>query len=394
MVSYPTSLDAFSNPTAGDATNNVTTPHATQHSNANDAIEALEAKLGTGASTATANTVLRGTGAGASAFGQVQEADLAFSVATQAEIDAHAADTTTHGTTGDVVGTSDSQTLTNKTITQPNLTLKQGANPTPTAEGDAQWDTDDNTIKVGDGAATKEFGYLGSTTPSTVTSGGAASVGTSKETSRADHAHAMADMATQAELDSHKSSSDHDGRYFTEAESDARFAPIAKGVTNGDSHDHSGGDGAQIDHGGLAGLGDDDHTQYALVAGTETITSAWTFNEAPVLGQAAPATPTANKLYKDAMVKGWASCTTSGGTPSLNDDFNVSSITDNGVGDFTVTWATAFASANYAYTFHGAAYMAATQAPPTTTTARVSFLSSAGAALDPAQWFCIACGDQ
>ena len=43
---------------------------------------------------------------------------------------------------------------------------------------------------------------------------------------------------------------------------DARYAPIAKGVTNGDSHDHVGGDGAQIDHGGLAGLGDDDHTQY------------------------------------------------------------------------------------------------------------------------------------
>jgi len=34
------------------------------------------------------------------------------------------------------------------------------------------------------------------------------------------------------------------------------------GVTNGDSHDHSGGDGAQIDHGGLGGLTDDDHTGY------------------------------------------------------------------------------------------------------------------------------------
>lgn len=37
---------------------------------------------------------------------------------------------------------------------------------------------------------------------------------------------------------------------------DSRF------VTGGDAHDHVGGDGAQIDHGGLAGLGDDDHTQY------------------------------------------------------------------------------------------------------------------------------------
>jgi hypothetical protein len=40
------------------------------------------------------------------------------------------------------------------------------------------------------------------------------------------------------------------------------YAVAAKGVTNGDSHDHNGGDGGQIDHGGLAGLGDDDHTQY------------------------------------------------------------------------------------------------------------------------------------
>jgi hypothetical protein len=42
----------------------------------------------------------------------------------------------------------------------------------------------------------------------------------------------------------------------------ADFAPAAEGVTNGDSHDHVGGDGAQIDHGGLAGLSDDDHSQY------------------------------------------------------------------------------------------------------------------------------------
>lgn len=32
---------------------------------------------------------------------------------------------------------------------------------------------------------------------------------------------------------------------------DARYAPIAKGVTNGDSHDHNGGDGANIPNAGL-----------------------------------------------------------------------------------------------------------------------------------------------
>lgn len=59
------------------------------------------------------------------------------------------------------------QTLTNKTLTSPTinggtiasatLTLKQSAAPTPTAEGDAQWDTDDNVLVIGDGAATKLF---------------------------------------------------------------------------------------------------------------------------------------------------------------------------------------------------------------------------------------------
>jgi hypothetical protein len=45
---------------------------------------------------------------------------------------------------------------------------------------------------------------------------------------------------------------------------DAIYAATAKGVTNGDSHDHVGGDGNQIHHGGASGLTDDDHTQYVL----------------------------------------------------------------------------------------------------------------------------------
>jgi hypothetical protein len=57
---------------------------------------------------------------------------------------------------GDVTLTG-TQTLTNKTLTTPTLTLKQGTGPTPTAEGDIQWDTDDDAIVVGDGAAQKIF---------------------------------------------------------------------------------------------------------------------------------------------------------------------------------------------------------------------------------------------
>jgi hypothetical protein len=37
------------------------------------------------------------------------------------------------------------------------------------------------------------------------------------------------------------------------------FAPASKGVTNGDSHDHSGGDGGTISHGSLSGVGASDH---------------------------------------------------------------------------------------------------------------------------------------
>jgi phage baseplate assembly protein gpV len=48
---------------------------------------------------------------------------------------------------------------------------------------------------------------------------------------------------------------------------DGLYSSSSSGVTNGDSHDHSGGDGAQIDHGGLNGLSDDDHSQYVKLAG-------------------------------------------------------------------------------------------------------------------------------
>jgi hypothetical protein len=41
----------------------------------------------------------------------------------------------------------------------------------------------------------------------------------------------------------------------------ADFAPASKGVTNGDSHDHNGGDGAQIDHANLGNKGTNTHPQ-------------------------------------------------------------------------------------------------------------------------------------
>jgi len=53
------------------------------------------------------------------------------------------------------------------------------------------------------------------------------------------------------------------------------YAVSNKGVTNGDSHDHAGGDGSQVDHGGLGGLSDDDHSQYLLAGGTRVLSANW-----------------------------------------------------------------------------------------------------------------------
>ena len=77
----------------------------------------------------------------------------------------HEADTTNvHGITDTsaLVTLADTQTLTNKTLTSPTvtaptLTLAQSASPTPTAEGDIQWDTDNDKIVVGDGSGQKTF---------------------------------------------------------------------------------------------------------------------------------------------------------------------------------------------------------------------------------------------
>jgi len=57
--------------------------HRQTHLDEETDITALAAKLGSGASTAAANQVLRGTGAGASAFGQVATGDIAANAVTQ-----------------------------------------------------------------------------------------------------------------------------------------------------------------------------------------------------------------------------------------------------------------------------------------------------------------------
>lgn len=103
MANYPTSLDSLTNPSAGDTT--LAVDHASQHATVNDIVEALEVKLGIGASTPTAGKLLRGTGAGSSEWDK-------------------------DAPTGTIVGTTDSQTLTNKTLTSPTINTAIINNPT------------------------------------------------------------------------------------------------------------------------------------------------------------------------------------------------------------------------------------------------------------------------
>jgi hypothetical protein len=90
-----------------------------------------------------------------------------WSQTASATLDIHFADTAAHGTTGAVVGTTNTQTLTNKTLTSPTINdgttnldggtfiLPQATSPSQTAEGSAVWDSDSDLLTVGTGSGRK-----------------------------------------------------------------------------------------------------------------------------------------------------------------------------------------------------------------------------------------------
>lgn len=59
-----------------------------------------------------------------------------------------------------------------------------------------------------------------------------------------------------------------------------------------------------------------------------------------------PSPPVASTLYKANIVKGWVNFNGTG-TIAARGSFNLTSLTDNGTGDYTITWNTDFANANY-----------------------------------------------
>lgn len=135
------------------------------------------------------------------------------------------------------------------------------------------------------------------------------------------------------------------------AQSTLDVAPTSKGVTNGDNHDHVGGDGAQIDHGEQGGLEDDDHTQYHNNARGD---ARYLYRENTGIftpdGDYEPATKKYvddEKTLLDARIKAWIHFN-GVGTIAIQDSFNISSIVDNGVGNYTVNWDIDFLDAKHA----------------------------------------------
>lgn len=64
----------------------------------------------------------------------------------------------------------------------------------------------------------------------------------------------LANPAIQTAVAAHAAAADPHHNYLTPTEANAAYAPAAQGVTNGNSHDHNGGDGGTIAYSSLSGL--------------------------------------------------------------------------------------------------------------------------------------------
>jgi len=113
---YPTSLDNFTNPTVSDYLNSTTVPHATQHSDLNDAVENLQAKVGIDSSADTDS------------------------------IDYKVADAASRITTLEAGATA------NAVVAYADLSARTAANPSP-SEGDVSWQEDTNRFDIYNGSA-------------------------------------------------------------------------------------------------------------------------------------------------------------------------------------------------------------------------------------------------
>ena len=85
-------------------------------------------------------------------------------------------------------------------------------------------------------------------------------------------------------------------------------------------------------------------------------------------------------LTKQSAAKAWSKLNGTG-TISLHGSFGISSVADNGTGDYTHTMTSAMSDANYSHTFTARTYFAVFRdgQTPTTTTYRIGHIYNDGA---------------
>ena len=142
----------------------------------------------------------------------------------------------------------------------------------------------------------------------------------------------------------------------------------------------------------------------ATIGGALTLSGTLTMDGTnnAIIPAAAPSTPVAHGLYRDNICKGWGHVSVSGGTPTLNADYNVTSITDSGVGKLTVTWETDFTSANYALLPGGqgpagsdhSIFAIDADNNPATGSCRLTCATGGNVLQDPQKWTFVAYGVQ
>lgn len=140
------------------------------------------------------------------------------------------------------------------------------------------------------------------------------------------------------------------------------------------------------------------------LAGTPTISGpslsgTLTGNASSVIVPAAlSGTPAANGIYRDNQVKGSCGINVSGGTPSAVSNYNVSSITDTGTGQVTVTWDRDFGNGNYTAVMgcerSGNNGMIRTYGSKVVGSILLESRDLAGTLADPVSYSVIALGDQ
>lgn len=119
MASFPSSLASFIGFVAGHTL--LIDVHASQHNLEQAEIVAVQTKVGTGSSAASTGTVLRGTGAGTSSWGQVNLSTDVTGVMPVANGGTGTTNLSFPGGPDTLVSRTSTDTLTNKTLTTPTI---------------------------------------------------------------------------------------------------------------------------------------------------------------------------------------------------------------------------------------------------------------------------------